>query len=373
MAVKRVEFQKIKISDERYEAAGVFDVNNDGVLDIVSGAYWYQGPDFQKRHKICDVKAEGEYYDDFSVLTMDVNGDGYQDFITGGWWGNRLVVRENPGKKGGEWTTRTIAENTGNVETTRMWDIDGDGDMEIVPNTPPAPQSIYKLIRDASGKPTGQFRKIQLQLDGQKSGHGLGCGDIAGNGRRDLVLANGWLECPADPLNMPWAFHGEFSLGSASVPILVEDCNGDGLNELIVGGAHGYGMDWWQQTRGGDGKRIWTRHPIDPWFSQYHDLQWADIDGDGQCELITGSRFRAHCGRDPGETDMVGLFFFKWNGEGFTKQVIDYGPSKTSSGAGIQFALADLSGSGRLDIVAPGKEGLYVFRNLGLEGSKPQS
>lgn len=84
------------VSDEIFESAGVFDVNNDGVLDIVSGAFWYQGPDFRKKHFIGPVRAEGEYFDDFSTIALDVNGDGYLDFLTGGWWGNTIRWRENP-------------------------------------------------------------------------------------------------------------------------------------------------------------------------------------------------------------------------------------------------------------------------------------
>jgi hypothetical protein len=83
--------------------------------------------------------------------------------------------------------------------------------------------------------------------------------------------------------------------------------------------------------------------------------------------LITGNRYRAHSGGDPGETGTVGLYCFKWNGESFTKQVIDHGRVPHASGAGIHFAVADLDGDAWLDIVAPGKEGLYIFRNLGLQ------
>ena len=87
-------FQKILIADERYESCGVFDVNNDGVLDIVSGAYWYPGPHFDHKCKIGEVKAIGEYFDDFSTIPMDINGDGYMDFVTGGWWGNTIRWRD---------------------------------------------------------------------------------------------------------------------------------------------------------------------------------------------------------------------------------------------------------------------------------------
>lgn len=358
-----LKFRKVMIADERYETAGVFDVNNDGILDIVSGAYWYEGPDFKKAHRIGEVLAVGEYYDDFSTIPVDVNGDGYMDFVTGGWWGDTVRWRENPGPKGGEWPEHVIAK-CGNVETTRAWDVDGDGRLEIVPNTPGGPLVVHKLVTGPDGKGTGVFEAHRIWAERQ--GHGLGFGDITGNGRGDFVLAHGWLEAPADPLKGEWAFHPEFNLGSASIPILVADVNGDGLNDLIVGQAHGYGLDWWQQGRDAHGKRTWTRHPIDPVNSQYHDMMWVDIDGDGECELVTGKRYRAHCGNDPGEYDDVGIYYFKWNGESFSKQVIDYGPARQATGCGIAFAVADLRGTGRLDIVAPGKDGLYVFYNEGV-------
>ena len=361
-----VRWRKAWVSDECYESVGVFDVNNDGVLDIVSGAWWYEGPDFRKKHFNGPVKAYGEYYDDFSTIPMDVNGDGYLDFITGGWWGNTVRWRENPGAKGGEWPEHVMGE-CGNVETTRPWDVDGDGELEIVPNTPPSREvRVFKLLRDAKGKGTGRFSThvIHQFPEGQGQGHGMGCGDIAGRGRADIVLAKGWLEAPKDALSGKWKWHPDFDLGCGSVPILVVDVNGDGLNDIIVGHAHPFGLDWWEQKMAG-GKRSWVKHPIDPFNAQYHDLQWADIDGDGQCELVTGKRHRAHCGNEPGEFDDYGIYYFKWNGESFSKQVITYGPLGEAKGCGIYFALADLRGTGRLDLVAPGKDGLCIFYNEG--------
>ncbi|MDD4890631.1 MAG: VCBS repeat-containing protein [Phycisphaerae bacterium] len=357
-----VRFQKILISDERYESAGVFDVNNDGVLDIVSGAYWYPGPHFDRKCKIGEVKAVGEYFDDFSTTPMDINGDGFTDFVTGGWWGNSIRWRENPkGDPTKAWAEHVIAE-VGNVETTRAWDVDGDGELEIVPNTPGGPLRFYKLKRDAAGKATGEFTEHVAWAE--KSGHGFGFGDINGDGRGEFILANGWLEAPANPLAGPWQFHQDFKLGSASCPVLVVDVNGDGVPDLICGQAHAYGLDWYEQ-RVVNGKRTFIKHPIDPFNSQYHDLIWADIDGDGQPELITGKRYRAHCGHDPGDYDPVGIYYFKWTGENFAKQVIDYGPARQGTGTGIHFQVVDLDGDGRLDIVAPGKDGLYLFKNLG--------
>lgn len=360
---RRIEWKKTKISDERYESVGVFDVNKDGKLDIVSGGFWYEAPNWTK-HKICDVMAADEYFDDFSTIVMDVNGDGYLDFVTGGWWGGKLQWRENPKGQPVEWKTHDIAE-TGSIETTRAWDVDGDGQKEIVPNNPGMPLCYFKLVLDKDGKGTGQFKRYQVQPEGAQ-GHGLGFGDVLGNGKGCFIVTNGWWEPPADFENGKWTFHEEFNFGSASVPMIVADVNEDEVNEIIVGQAHGYGLDYYT-VKTENGRRTWTKHPIDPFFSQYHEMWWTDIDGDGKCELVTGNRFRAHCGNEPGETDIIGLWYFKWNGESFTKCVIDYGKVGDHSGTGIYMEVIDINGDGRLDIVAAGKEGLFLFENLGPE------
>ncbi len=350
-----VKFKKMFLDNVAFEAASVFDVNNDGVLDIVCGENWYEGPKWIK-HKICDIKPEGEYYNDFSDLPLDVNGDGYLDIITGAWWEKTLKWRENPKGKPLIWKEHEI-DVCGSIETTRLFDIDGDGKPEIFPNTPGNPLVYYKL------EGIGKFKKTVL-LD-TKSGHGLGFGDINNDGRPDIVLRNGWLEAPPQGSEGKWLFHREFDLGSASVPILVYDVNGDGINDLIVGQAHGYGLHWWEQKVESVDKRLWIKHDIDLTTAQYHDIQLADIDNDGKLELVTGRRYRAHCGKDPGDNDPVGVFYFKINNGSFEKFTIDYGPVPGHSGVGIHFAIADINNDGWLDIVSPGKEGLFLFINLG--------
>ncbi len=181
----------------------------------------------------------------------------------------------------------------------------------------------------------------------------------------EIILSSGWLEPPDNPLGgRKWTLHPEFSLGSASIPIIVADVDGNGLSDLISGNAHGYGLDWWQQRVEGSHRR-WVRRPIDPFNAQYHDLHWVDLDGDGQMELVTGKRHRAHCGNDPGEHDPYGVSYFKWTGEGFAKMPVVYGEIGRTKGCGISFAVVDVDGDGLRDIVAPGKDGLWLFRNLG--------
>ena len=353
-----LRFKVQKVSSELFEAVGAFDVNQDGKVDLVSGGYWYEGPAFVKKHTVLAVKRYDEWYDDFSAIPLDVNGDGYLDVISGGWFGGNVRWRQNSGKEHKEWIEHVIGE-TGNVETTRGWDVDGDGVVEIVPNNPGKTFRFFRLNLDSDRKGTGKFTEHILAE--AKQGHGLGFGDINSDGRGDFVFSTGWLEAPKKPFVDKWIWHGGLNMGGTSVPILVQDLNGDGQNDLIAGQGHGYGLDWYEQTK----KGVWKKHPIDQNNSQFHELVWADLFGNGKPVLITGKRFRAHNDKDPGAHDDYGLYYYQWNGEGFTKQIISYGPI-LGKGTGIQMAVTDLNGDGRLDIAVAGKDGLNVYYNEGI-------
>ncbi|MGV3586111.1 MAG: FG-GAP repeat domain-containing protein [Adhaeribacter sp.] len=353
-----VKFRKQFVSAESFESVGVFDVNGDKVPDLVSGCFWYEGPGYSKRHFITDVKRYGEYYDDFATIPMDLNGDGKLDFITGGWFGESLRWYQNSGNDK-PWPEQIIAK-TGNIETVRAWDVDGDGNLELVPNTPGKPLAFYKVKPGTNSAPA--FTRTEVTKTHE---HGLGFGDINGDGRGDFVIANGWLEAPKNPTSENWTLHPEFSISHASVPIIVTDLNKDGLPDLIAGKGHDYGLFWFEQRKDRKGKRTWHQHPIDLNNSQFHEMQWVDITGDGQPELVTGKRYRAHNGKDPGADDNLGLYYYTWNGESFTKNVISYGPLGEGVGTGIFFSVADLRGTGRKDIIVAGKQGLYIFYNEG--------
>ena len=350
-------FERLKISDAAFEAASALDVDKDGHIDIVSGGYWYEGPAFTAQHKICDIPPQGEYFDDFGDYPMDVNGDGYVDIVTGGYWGKQVQWRENPKGKHIEWETHDIAP-AGSIERPCFYDLDGDGYVEIIPNETDS-LTVHKLIRTAKGKGTATFEHYVVRPGGQ--GHGLGFGDLNADGREDIILHDGWFEQPSEGLGGKWTWHQDFELGSASVPVITYDVNGDGLNDLIVGQAHPYGLDWIEKTK--DGK--WVKHAIDPHRSQYHDMIMADIDNDGDLELITGKRYRAHNGHDPGSKDPVGVYYFEINGGEFERVTLDYGPADRASGLGIFGWVEDVDGNGWKDVVAPGKEGLYLFKNMG--------
>ena len=115
--------------------------------------------------------------------------------------------------------------------------------------------------------------------------------------RPDLLTPNGWFK-NIDADHDKWEWHPDWKLGDAGFPILGYDVNDDGKMDIIYGQGHSYGLYWLEQ-QGDRAHPTWVKHAIDESFSQIHALLLADIDGDGQPELITGKRYRGHGGTTP--------------------------------------------------------------------------
>ncbi len=339
-------------ADSRFEAAGVLDVNRDGKLDILSGGFWYEAPSW-KKHFVREIKEEGNYFYDFANLPMDVDGDGWMD-TAGAAWHNKMVywVR-NPGKTDEPWPVYEI-DTPGNMETAMSYDINGDGQPDVLPNIM-SEAAWYSFKQDAAAPQGVRWEKHKLPQEA--AGHGLGAGDVNGDGRCDIVTPKGWLEQTADG----WQWRPEFDLGYACIPILVHDADGDGDSDVIWGLGHNYGLFWLEQ-KSTDGKRAWEKHAIDDSWSQPHFMLMADLDNDGTDELVTGKRYYAHNGNDPGENDPRCVYWYKFDG-GAKKWVRHLLHEGGTVGFGINTAAVDIDGDGDIDIVAPGKSGLYLFEN----------
>ncbi|MGE5296866.1 MAG: VCBS repeat-containing protein, partial [Solirubrobacterales bacterium] len=154
----------------------------------------------------------------------------------------------------------------------------------------------------------------------------------------------------------------EFDLGYASIPILVHDADGDGDSDLIWGLGHNYGL-YWAEQKTVDGKRAWEKYLIDDSWSQPHFMLMADLDNDGQDELVTGKRYYAHNGNDPGENDPRCVYSYDFDRatKKWTRNVLHEGGTV---GFGINTFAADIDADGDVDVVAPGKSGLYLLENL---------
>ena len=201
--------------------------------------------------------------------------------------------------------------------------------------------------------------------------HGMGVGDLNGDGRMDLIEKNGWWEQPASLAGDPqWKVHAQ-SLGVGGAQMHAYDVNGDGLNDIITGlAAHGFGLAWYEQQREG-GQIKFREHIImnkEPRenrygvkFSELHAIDLVDMDGDGLKDIVTGKRFWSH-GRtgDPDRNDKAVLYWFKL-ARGVDKSV-DFIPYliDDNSGVGTQVVVGDINGDGMHDIVIGNKKGTFV-------------
>ncbi len=364
-----LHFRRHEVNREStYCPCAVFDINKDGKPDVICGGFWYEAlrstsapaPQW-KRHFVRAVEMIRGRYDDYSHLPLDVNGDGWIDIVSANYRSEKLYWVQHPGLKLGPWPVHVV-EKPGHMEPARLADIDGDGQLDILPNGTDF-AAWWELKRDA-----GEAKFVRHDLPAEVAGHGIGFGDINGDGRGDLVSPRGWLEAPADRRKERWIWHAEFELHrDGSIPILVFDVDGDGDNDLLWGRGHNFGLYWLEQTLDGKrnvkGERGWTRHAIDTSLSQLHSLLVGDLDGDGRDEIVTGKRYLGHDGRDLGEHDPLAIVAYSWQRETrtFLRRTIHDGGTV---GFGLDPKLADLDADGDLDVVCPGRSGLYWLENL---------
>ncbi len=361
-------FKKHLIDSGANESVAAADINADGRLDIVSGENWFEAPDW-KKHRLREIGFQNGYVDNFSDMILDVNNDGFPDVVGCAWFSKQLRWFENPRRFDGDlanvlWKERVI-ETGFNYELAMQVDVDGDGKArEILPNYGSSNEvAWFEVVKGAF------VRHSVGRVPNVKGLHGVGAGDLNGDGRPDILTAHGWFEAPPDVRDATRA--GAWTWRENAQPvkatrqcshIYAQDVNGDGKNDLVFGHGHDFGLRW-LENKGGE----WPLHTIDDSWSQAHAVTLVDLDRDGRLDIVTGKRYLAH-DIDPGAYEPLGLYWYRLNADAtYTKHVIDFGGKV---GGGMQLPVVDIDGDGDLDIVAPGKSGLYLFEQVNFQRQK---
>lgn len=357
----------VDAATEHHSAAAI-DVNQDGLTDIVTGGWWYAAPDWTKR-KVRDVERIRGRLDDYSCLPMDVNGDGLTDFISANYRSESIYWVKNPGPHAAmlneEWMRHVVAK-PGSMETARLFDVDGDGRLDLVPNG-------TRFAAWWALQPGNPPQWNRYPLPDQLASHGVGMGDINGDGRVDFVGRFGWAEAPEDRRGERWQFHSEFEVErDASIPMLVTDVDGDGDSDIVWGRGHRIGIHWLEQVRDEVGERTWIRHAIDTSWSQPHSLLFADISGDGKPEVIAGKRYLGHDGKDPGEYAPLVCHWFEFlpDTRSWKRHPII---TDGTAGFGLDPKAVDLDNDGDVDLLTCDRNGLYWLENTRVDSDVSQA
>jgi len=360
-----VRFKKIVV-DQTFRAEGVAvgDVNHDGKIDVLAGDVWYAAPDW-KMHEVRPVgQYDGSkgYSNCFANFAQDVNGDGWVDSIIIGLPGGPCLWYENPKNKTGPWPERKVADSACN-ETPVCLDLLGNG--REVPLFAVRPQGImawFSVPQDLTGLWNMHIIAGPDAPGTKKYSHGLGVGDVNGDSRNDVLIKEGWWEAPRDRTKADWKFHPA-NLGPDCADILVYDVDGDGDSDVITSSAHNYGIWWFEQLPGPDRPRF-DLHLISKEFSQPHAIRLVDMNGDGTKDLVTGKRYFAHQGKDPGGHEPAVLYWFELRR--LKQGKVKFVPHKIddNSGVGTQFVVADVNADSKPDIVTSNKKGVHVFLQL---------
>lgn len=375
-------FRKIPLSDTFYgEGADAGNFNKDGHIDVVSGPFWYAGPDFRIKQAFYNPKPFDPhgYSDNFFTFAEDFNGDGWTDILVYGFPGKDASWFENPRGVERFWPRHQVLDVVDN-ESPAFIDLTGDGRREIVCSS----GGYFGFAEPNREDPTlpWTFRRISDKTAGGRFTHGLGYGDINGDGRTDLLEKTGWWEQPAsldgDPV---WKKHNVAFSGPGGAQMYAYDFDGDGDNDVLTSlAAHGYGLAWYENlvndptvdTRDDDvafkqhlimgSKPEENRYGIK--FSQLHAVDLADIDGDGIKDIITGKRYWAHGPKGDAEPDAPAvLYWFRTVRTGKTgAEAVDFVPFEidNDSGVGVEVKARDLNGDGQLDVVVGNKKGTFV-------------
>lgn len=240
-----------------------------------------------------------------------------------------------------------------NLGNTAIGDLNGDGRNDVVAIQESSYGKIQIYYQDATGKLNSPI-VLQLDIDTK----GVAIADVNNDGKADLVLCgnslSGWqgrlVVMLQDPVTGQLLPPHEYNVSSSyAITLAVADLNGDGRNDIVV--STGNLSIFFQNSAG-------TLNPEVVYDNVYGgEVHVADMDNDGRNDIVV------HCG--PKEFAVI-----RQTAPGVFSSTPDLYTVQTSYWPAFgPFALGDVNGDGRIDVVTldPGNSG---YLNIFLQNSQ---